>query len=69
MQSALEEHERWMREALRAAQEAGTRDEVELARRLAMPVFERFDQFDEWINGATSADVRARPAAVRKGPA
>ena len=28
MQSALEEHERWMREALRAAQEAGTRDEV-----------------------------------------
>jgi tRNA(adenine34) deaminase len=28
VQSALEEHERWMREALRAAQEAGTRDEV-----------------------------------------
>jgi tRNA(adenine34) deaminase len=28
VQSALEKHERWMREALRAAQEAGTRDEV-----------------------------------------
>lgn len=28
VQSALEEHERWMREALRAAREAGTRDEV-----------------------------------------
>ena len=28
VQSPLEAHERWMREALRAAQEAGTRDEV-----------------------------------------
>src|SRR5262244_2992469 len=28
VQSALQEHERWMREALRAAQEAGARDEV-----------------------------------------
>jgi tRNA(adenine34) deaminase len=28
VESALEEHERWMREALRAAQEAGTREEV-----------------------------------------
>ncbi|HSQ23232.1 MAG TPA: tRNA adenosine(34) deaminase TadA [Pyrinomonadaceae bacterium] len=28
MQSALKEHERWMRQALRAAQDAGTRDEV-----------------------------------------
>ena len=28
VQSAFEEHERWMREVLRAAQEAGTRDEV-----------------------------------------
>lgn len=28
VETALEEHERWMREALRAAQEAGTREEV-----------------------------------------